>query len=93
MGGHLVDTRDEQGSCTPRVEAVGLDLARGNVSDMLDSVSSGSQFMCDVGGGNVAKSVVTVIIGMEWSVGRGSMASEVEDMMLAGMDGAEDGVP
>ena len=39
------------------------------------------------------KSVLAVIIHMEWSVRRGSMVLEVEDAMLASTDGAEDRVP
>ena len=40
----------------------------------------------------MAEAVVAVIVGVEGSVGRGSMAVEVEDAMLASMDGAEDQV-
>ena len=90
--GHLVDAGDEEGSCTPRVETVGFDLVRGNVGDVLDSGSGGSQFMSDVRGGDVVKAVVAVIVGMEGSVGRSSMVLEVQDMTLASMDGTEDGV-
>ena len=92
MDGCLVDTGDEQGGCAPRAEAVGFHLVRGNVGDVLNSGSSGSQFVRDLGGGDGAESVLAVIIGMEWSFRRG-MVLEVEDAMLAGMDGADDGVP
>ena len=49
--------------------------------------------MCDFSGSGVAKSVLAVIIGVEWSCERGSMVLKVEDVMLASMDGAKDGVP
>ena len=70
-----------------------IQLLRGDVGDVLDSGSGGSEFMCDFGGGDVAGSVLAVEIGVEWSFGRGSMVSKVEGMMLASTDGAEDGVP
>ena len=74
------------------METVGFDPVRGNVGYVLDGGSSSLQFMHDVRGGDVVKAVVAVIVGMEGSVWRSSMVSEVEDAMLAGMDGAEDGV-
>ena len=91
--GCLVNTRDEQGGCAPRTEAICFNLVRGIVGEMLDSGGSGSQFVCDFSGGDVAKSVLAVIVGIEWGVRRGFMVAKVEDMLLAGMDGAEDGVP
>ena len=60
---------------------------------MLDSGGSGSQFVCDFGGGDVARSGVAVIVGVEWSLRRGSMVAKMEDAPLASMDGAEDRVP
>ena len=41
----------------------------------------------------MAESVLVVIVGIEWSLRRGFMVAKVEDVMLASMDGAEDGVP
>ena len=60
---------------------------------MLDSGSSGSQFVGDLGGGDVARSGVAVIVGVEWGLWRGSMVMKMEDALLASMDGAEDRVP
>ena len=77
MDGHLVDTGDEEGSCPPGMETVGFDAVRGNVGDVLDGGGSGSQSMSDVRGGNVAKAVMTLIVGVEGSVRRSSMVSEV----------------
>ena len=59
----MVNTGDEQGGCAPRTEAVGFDSVRGDVCDVLDSGSSCSQFMCDFGGGDVAGSVLAVVVG------------------------------
>ena len=58
----------------------------------MDSGGSGSQFMGDLGGGEVARLGVVVIVGVEWSLWRGSMVAEMEDASLASMDGAEDRV-
>ena len=60
---------------------------------MLDGGGGSSQFMGDLGGGNVAWAVMAVIVGVEWSVWRGSMSAKMEDTLLASMDGAEDRVP
>ena len=60
---------------------------------MLDGGGGSSQFMGDLGGGDVAWSVVVVIVGVERSVWRGSMVVKMEDALLASTDGAEDGVP
>ena len=60
---------------------------------MLDSGGSGSQFVCDFSGGDVARSGVAVIESVEWSLRRGSMVTKMEDALLAGMEGAEDRVP
>ena len=61
---------------------------------MLDSGSSGSQFVCDFSGGDVAGSgVAVVMICVEWSLRRGSMVTKMEDASLTSMDGAEDRVP
>ena len=49
--------------------------------------------MCDFSGGDVARSGVAVIVGVEWSLWRCSMVMKMEDMLLASMDGAEDRVP
>ena len=54
---------------------------------------SGLQFMGDLSGGDVARSGVAVIVGVEWSLWRGSMVADMEDTSLASMDGAEDRVP
>ena len=59
----------------------------------MDSGSSGSQFMGDLGGDDVARSGVAVVVGVEWSLWRGSMVAKMEDALLASMDGAEDRVP
>ena len=64
-----------------------------NVGDVLDSGSSGSQFVCDFGGGDVAKLGVAVVVSVEWSLRRGSVVVKMEDALLAGTDGAEDRVP
>ena len=91
--GCLVNTGDKQGCCASRAEAVGFDSVRRNVGNVLDSSSSGSQFVGDFGGGDVARSGVAVIVSVEWSLGRGSMVMKMEDASLAGTDGAEDRVP
>ena len=91
--GCLVNTGDKQGGCTSRVEAIGFNSVRKNVGDVLDSGGSGSQFMGDFGGGDVARSGVAVIVSVEWSLRRGSMVAKMEDASLASMDGAEDRVP
>ena len=62
--GCLINTGYEQGGCAPRAEAVGLDPVRGDVGNVLDSGSGGSQFMCDFGGGDVADLVLAVVIGI-----------------------------
>ena len=49
--------------------------------------------MCDFGGGDVVRSGVDDVVGVEWSLGRGSMVAKMEDMSLASMDRAEDRVP
>ena len=77
----------------PRAEAVGFNLVGRNVGNVLDSSSSGSQFVDDFGGGDVARSGVAVIVSVEWSLGRGSMVAKMENALLAGTDGAEDRVP
>ena len=59
---------------------------------MLDICSGGPQLIGDVRG-DVVRMGVGFIVGVERSVGRGPVAVEMEGMMLAGMDGAEDWVP
>ena len=91
--GCLVNTRDKQGCCASRVEAVGFNSVRRTVGNVLDSGGSGLEFVGDLGGGDVARSGVAVIVGVEWSLWRGSMVAMMEDALLASMDGAEDRVP
>ena len=68
-------------------------MIRRDVGDVLDSGGSCSQVVGDLGGGDVARLGVVVIVGVEWSLWRGSMVAEMEDMLLASTDGAEDRVP
>ena len=75
------------------MEALGFNLIGRDVGDVMDSGSSGSQFVGDLSGGDVARLEVAVIVGVEWSLGRGSMVMEMEDASLASTDGAEDRVP
>ena len=60
---------------------------------MLDSGSGSSQFIVDLSGGDVARSGVAVIVGVEWGLWRGSMVTKMEDTSLASTDGAEDRFP
>ena len=91
--GCLVNTRDKQGCCASRVEVVGFNSVGRNVGNVLDSGSSGSQLVGDFSGGDVARSGVAVIVSVEWSLGRGSMVTKMEDASLASTDRAEDRVP
>ena len=59
----------------------------------MDSGSSALQFMGDLSGGDVARLGVAVIVGVKWSLWRGSLVAEMEDMSLASTGGAEDRVP
>ena len=72
------------------MEAIGFHLIGRDVGDVLDGGGSSSQFVGDLSGGDVAWSVMVVIISVEWSVWRGSMVTKMEDASLASMDGAED---
>ena len=86
--GSLVNAGYEQGGGSSRAEAVGFNLIGEDVGDVLDSGGSSSQFMGDLSGGDVARSGVAVIVGVEGSLWRGSMVMEMEDASLASMDGA-----
>ena len=66
--GSLVDARYEQSGGTTRAEALGLNLVGRDVGDVLDSGGGSLQFVGDLGGGDVAGSVMVVIVGVEWSV-------------------------
>ena len=89
----MVNAGYEQGGGSSRAEAIGFNLIGRDVGDVLDSGSSGSQFMGDLDGGDVARSGVAVIVGVEWSLWRGSMVTEMEDALLASTDRAENRVP
>ena len=51
--GSLVDAGDEEGSGTPRAEAVGFDAFRRNVGDVVDGCGSAAEFGGDVPGGDI----------------------------------------
>ena len=74
------------------LQSIGNLIGR-DVGDVLDSGGSSLQFVGDLGGGDVARLGVAVIVGVEWSLWRGSMVAKMEDMLLASTDGAEDRVP
>ena len=88
----LVNAGDEQGGGTAGAEAVGFNLIGRDIGDVLDGGSGSAQFVGDLGGGDVAWLAMAVIVGVEWSVWRGSMVTKVEDTSLASTDGAEDRV-
>ena len=89
----MVNAGYGQGGCSSRAEAIGFNLIRRDVGDVLDSGGSGLQFMGDLSGGDVARLGVAAIVGVEGSLWRGSMVAEMEDASLASTDGAEDRVP
>ena len=55
----------EQGGGTAGAEAVGLNLVRRDVGDVLDGGGGSSQFMGDFSGGEEAGSGVVVIVSVE----------------------------
>ena len=60
------------------MEAIAFNLIGSDVGDVLDSGSSSLQFMGDLGGGgDVARSGLAVIVGVEWSCWRGCMVMEM----------------
>ena len=91
--GSLVNARDEQGGRSTRAEAVGFNPIGRDVGEMLDSGGSDSQFMGELSGGDGAQSGVAIKVGVEWSVGRGTVGTKMEDTSLASTDRAEDRVP
>ena len=90
--GGLVNARDEQGGGSTR-EAIGFNLIGRNVGDVLDSGDSGSQFMGNLGGGDVARLGVAVIVGVEGSLWRGSMVVKMEDHCWPAWMGQRTGSP
>ena len=73
----MVNAGYEEGGCSSRAEAVGFNLIGRDIGDVLDSGSSGLQFMGELGGGDVARSGLAVIVGVEWSGWRGCMVTEM----------------
>ena len=93
MDGCLVDTRDKEGSGTPRPEAVGFDAFGGDVGDVVDSSGSPVEFKGNVMGGDVVMAAGRIIVVVEGSVGRGGVGAAMFDAMMEGTDGAQVEVP
>ena len=53
MDGGLVNARDEEGGGAPRAEAVGFDVFRRDVGDVVDSGSGEAEFGSDIPGSNI----------------------------------------
>ena len=70
--------------------AVGGDAGRRDVSDVFDISSGGLEFLGEHGSGDLVLCSIGIKVGVQWCVGRSGMLLEVQDLMLAGMDGAED---
>ena len=65
----MVDTRDKEGSGTAGVEAVGFNLVRRDVGDMIDGGSGMAKFGCVVLGGDIvwpASGVKVAVEGRIW---------------------------
>ena len=88
--GHLIDSQDGQGGGSTRAEALGFNAYGWYVDDVLDVSSSCLKLLGDVGGSDVLWLAVGVIIGGQGCVGWCSLLPEMEDSLLAGMDGAEE---
>ena len=88
--GSFVDSGDEQGGGSPRVGAVGGDVGRRDVGDVFDIGCSCMEFLGEHGGGDLVLCSMGVKVGVQWYVRRSSMWLEVQYLMLASMDRAED---
>ena len=90
--GGLVDARDEKGGSSTRVGAVGFNVFRRDVGDVVDGGSCAVKFRGDVMGSDVMRVVGGVIVAIERTVGGGVMLKEMLDAVLNGVYGAEGGV-
>ena len=88
--GSLVDSGDEQSGGSPGAGAVGGDAGRRDVSDVFGIGSGCLEFLGEHGGGDLVLCSVGIKVGVQWCVRRSGMSLEVQHLMLAGMDRAED---
>ena len=89
--GSLVNTRDEKGGGSTRVEAVGFNTVRRNVGDVVDSGGHAAKFEGDFAGGDVMRMVGGVVVAIQGAVNGGMMLEKMLDTSLDGADGAERG--
>ena len=93
LDGSLVDTRDEEGCCSPGSQAVGFDTGRGDVCDVLNISGGCMEFGGDVRSGDLEWLVSRYVVGVQRTIGWCiAVALQVLYVELSGMDGAQDGV-